>query len=172
MILLVIQTSAKDKQPLIEHALLKSVDSDKSTSTTSSPSTSSTTTTLAKKKRYIDDNLSDGLFDSDSDDVDDSGLNNNHILHTNVQETSATIHDNADSKDSFIDWFEFNLFSRFPYLEPVDTDDSKVFSDIKMTPSDLSNVRRRRRDVQIHDQFNQRRKRALSPYDFYETDSV
>ena len=41
-----------------------------------------------------------------------------------------------------------------------------------MTPSDLMNVRRRRRDVKLHEQFNQRRKRALSPYDFYDTDSV
>lgn len=60
----------------------------------------------------------------------------------------------------------------FFVLEPVDTDDSNVFSDITMTPSDLMNVRRRRRDVKFNDQSNQRRKRALTPYEFYETDSV
>jgi len=74
-----------------------------------------------------------------------------HILHAKIQETSAKIHDNAD--------------------KPVDTDDSKIFSDIKMTPYELRDVVRRRRDVKLNDESNRRRKRALSPYDFYDTDS-
>lgn len=124
---------------------------------------------MAKKKRYIDDNLLNGLYDSDSDEVEDSASNTNPILHAKIQETSATIHDNADSWDLF----SYSIGTHFHFvLEPVDTDESKVFSDIKMTPSDLMNVRRRRRDVKLHEQFNQRRKRALSPYDFYDTDSV
>ncbi len=54
----------------------------------------------------------------------------------------------------------------------MDTDNSKVFSDIKMTPNELTDVIRRRRDVKLNDESNRRRKRALSPYDFYDTDSV
>ena len=93
MIFLVVQTSPKDNRPLIEQALLTSVESDKSTST----STTTPQSTLAKKKRYIDDNLLNGLYDSDSDEVEDSASNTNPILHAKIQETSATIHDNADS---------------------------------------------------------------------------
>ena len=106
MILLVIQTSPKDNRPLIEQALLKSVDSDKSTSTTTTPQS-----TLAKKKRDIDDNLFAGLYDSASDEVEDSASNDNHILHAKIQETSATIHDNADSRDLFFpDRLELTFF--------------------------------------------------------------
>ncbi len=41
-----------------------------------------------------------------------------------------------------------------------------------MTPNELTNIVRRRRDVKLIDESNTRRKRALSPYDFYDTDSV
>lgn len=41
-----------------------------------------------------------------------------------------------------------------------------------MTPNQLTDVVRRRRDVKLIDESNRRRKRALSPYDFYNADSV
>ena len=41
-----------------------------------------------------------------------------------------------------------------------------------MTPNQLTDVLRRRRSVKLNDQSNRRRKRALSPYDFYDTNSV
>ncbi len=96
--------------------------------------------------------------------------NNHNRIHAKIQETSANIHDNADSK-YFQDYYS-NFFRIFLFLEPVDTDNSKIFSDIKMTPNELTDVIRRRRDVKLNDESNRRRKRALSPYDFYDTDSV
>lgn len=60
----------------------------------------------------------------------------------------------------------------FSPSEPVDTDDSRVYSDIQMTPLNLKNILRRRREIRLNDPSSQRRKRALSPYDFDETDSV
>ncbi len=70
--------------------------------------------------------------------------------------------------------FSFRLicFYYLSFLELVDTDDSKFFSDIQMTPDDLIDIVRRRRDAKLNVETNQRRKRALSPYDFYDTDSV
>lgn len=41
-----------------------------------------------------------------------------------------------------------------------------------MTPNELTNVVRQRRNVKLIDESNRRRKRALSPYNFYDTDSV
>ncbi len=41
-----------------------------------------------------------------------------------------------------------------------------------MNPDDLIDIVRRRRDAKLNVETNQRRKRALSPYDFYDTDSV
>ena len=64
------------------------------------------------------------------------------------------------------------MFLIILFLEPANTDDSKVFSDIKMAPNELTDILRRRREVKFNDQSSQRRKRALSPYDFYDTDSV
>ena len=97
----VVPPSPQDKKPLIEQALLKSVDSDKTTTTTTtgSPSASSSSpqATLEKKKRYIDENLLAELLDSDSDELENLALNNNHVLHMKTQEIPATIHDNADS---------------------------------------------------------------------------
>ncbi|CAF0824446.1 unnamed protein product [Adineta steineri] len=186
----IVQTppSINDKQ-VVKQQLLKSVVSVESSSSSSSSSTTSTTSpttsisesssSLAtqqekndnKKKRNINDDDQDqldGLLDSDSesDENDDTSiyqlsdvkLNNNnnnqikHILHTKIQETSATIHDNAD--------------------KPVDTDDSNIFSDVKMTPSELTEIVRRRRDIKLNTESNRRHKRALSPYDFYDTDPL
>jgi len=56
-------------------------------------------------------------------------------------------------------------------LELVDTDDSRIFSDIQMTPFNLQNIRQRRQ-IQLNEQSSQRHKRALSPYEFFDTDSV
>lgn len=77
-----------------------------STTTISSPTTTTTTTDKNdhKKKRYIDDDDQLDVFDnSESDEINSNKKfhkNNkiNHVLHTKVQETSAKIHDNADSK--------------------------------------------------------------------------
>jgi hypothetical protein len=41
-----------------------------------------------------------------------------------------------------------------------------------MASNELTDVIRRRRDVKLNDESNRRRKRALSPYDFYDSDSV
>ena len=57
-------------------------------------------------------------------------------------------------------------------LETGDADDSQVFSDLKMNPTELTDIVRRRRDVKSNDESSRRRKRALSPYDFYDADSV
>lgn len=137
----------------------KADDSDKPTSTTTISTTTSTTTQSSsttpekndnKKKRYIDDDQLDRFFDSESNELDYK--NKIHqTLHAKVQETSAKVHDNAD--------------------KPVNTDDSKIFSDIKMTPNELTNVVRKRRNVKLIDESNRRRKRALSPYNFYDTNS-
>lgn len=169
---LVKSSSTNNKQAVNQHRLKKSVDSEITSSIPGSNTQSSTGTVSQsslstpeilqekndnKKKRYIDDDQLDEYSDSESDEVDINQLpytefNNNHDrIHAKIQETSAKIHDNTD--------------------KPVDTDNSKVFSDIKMTPSELTNVIRRRRDVKLNDESIRRRKRALSPYDFYDTDS-
>jgi hypothetical protein len=41
-----------------------------------------------------------------------------------------------------------------------------------MNLNELTDIVRRRRDVKLNDESNRRRKRALSPFDFYNTDSV
>jgi hypothetical protein len=160
-IIVVIQSApvGQNKQSIKQY-LLKSVDSNKILSDPTSTTTTTTTPVSQssgeeKKKRYIDDDQLNGLFDDDSDETDVIQFPyvkpNDHILHAKIQETSAKIHNNAD--------------------KPVDTDDSKVFSDIKMTPNELTNIVRRRRNIKLNDETNRRRKRALSPYDFYDTDS-
>ena len=63
----------------------------------------------------------------------------------------------------------------FSYLEPLDTDDFDGFTEMKMKPSELTNLanqRRRRRHASSNDQANQRRKRALSSYELYDVDPV
>jgi hypothetical protein len=153
-------SSINNKQAANQH-LFKSDDSKStspSTTTSSTPtgSQSSLSTTeikQEKKKRYINDDQLNQFLDYINDEANidlspDVKSNNNndktdHILHAKIQETS----------------------------EPVDTDDSKVFSDIKMTPNELTNIVRRRRNIKLNDETNRRRKRALSPYDFYDTDS-
>jgi len=157
----IVQPSLVNTKQAVKHPFKfihsgKSSSSSTSTTPTSSSQSSSTTPQVTqekndnKKKRYIDDDQLDELFDSENDEVDSKYDNIDHTLHAKVQETSAKIHDNAD--------------------KPVDTDDSKVFSDIKMTPNELTDVRRRR-DIKLNEETNRRRKRALSPYDFYDTDS-
>jgi hypothetical protein len=149
-----VQSSSINNKPVVDRTFFKFIDSEE-TSTTAPTTTTSSQNTLVtpdKKKRYLEDDLLNEYFDSNSDEEEDIQLNNKHVLHTKIRETSEKIHDNED--------------------KPVDTDDSKVFSDIKMTPNELTNVIRRRRYVQLNDQLNQRRKRALSTYDFYDTDSL
>ncbi len=42
-----------------------------------------------------------------------------------------------------------------------------------MTPNELTAVVRRRRNIKLNDETHRRRrKRSLSPYEFYDTDSV
>jgi hypothetical protein len=141
-----VQSSSIDNKQAVDQSLLKSVHSKKHSSIVASLLSPSLLLTpqlniQEKKKRYIDDDLLDSYSDED----------NNHVLHTKIQEKSAKIHGNADKL--------------------VDTDDSTIFSESQMTPNQLSNVLRQRRHVKLNDQLNQRRKRALSPYDFYETNS-
>jgi hypothetical protein len=172
-----IESPSIHNKQAVNQPLSKSVDSKETLSISNSAKISSPTTASQnslsalqiaqeendnKKKLYINNDQLDGLLDSESDEIDFNQLpyvksnNNNHkidhILHAKIQETSAKIHDNTD--------------------KPVDTDDSKVFSDIKMTSNELTDVIRRRRDVKLNDESNRRRKRALSPYDFYDTDSL
>jgi hypothetical protein len=146
-----VQSSSINNKHVVDRTFFKYIDSKKTSSIATTTSTQSTLLTPDKKKRYLEDDLLNEYFNSNSDE-EDIRLNNKHVLHTKIQETSAKIHDNED--------------------KPVDTDDSKVFSDIKMTPNELTNVIRRRRYVKLNDQLNQRRKRALSTYDFYDTDSL
>ncbi|CAF1161203.1 unnamed protein product [Adineta ricciae] len=155
--------------------LQKSVDSvgsssDSTTSTTTiSSQTSSTESTLKqsknehKSKRNIFDNdpFDDISVNGDSEEDSEQPLKiksnirknqNGHVLYTNVDETSAQIHDNAD--------------------KPANIDDSNVFSDIKMTPNELTDIVRQRRDVKLSMESNRRRKRALSAFDLYDTDPL
>jgi hypothetical protein len=157
----IVQSSLVNNKQAVRHHPFKFIHSGKSLSSSVSTTSTGSQNPLPtpqitqekkdnKKKRYIDDDQLDELFDSENDEVDSKPDNIDHTLHAKVQETSAKIHDNAD--------------------KPIDTDDSKVFSDIKMTPNELTDVRRRR-DIKLNEETNRRRKRALSPYDFYDTDS-
>jgi hypothetical protein len=160
-ITIVVQSIPIEKDKQIIQKLLKSVDSVETSSTTTKTTTVSQSSLPTsrktsekkdqKKKRYIDDDQLDGLLDNESDEVELPYDQIVHTLHPKIQETSVKIHDNAD--------------------KPVDTDDSKVYSDMKMSPNELIDIVRRRRDVKLNDQSNRRRKRALLPYDFYDTDS-
>ncbi len=196
---IVIHTPYINNKQAVKQHLLKPVASVETPSTSTSITTSPTTTVSQsslspstitqetndkKKKRYIndDDSQFDGISNSGSNENDDSNsyelsnfkLNNNnkkidHVLHPKIQEVAAKIHDNTDSNIFIsIDFFLLFFFS----IELVDTDDSKVFSDIQMTPNELTDIVRRRRDAKLNVETNQRRKRALSPYDFYDTDPV
>lgn len=53
-------------------------------------------------------------------------------------------------------------------------DDKSLFSDLQMNPTELATIlhRRRRRNVKLMDPLNQRRKRSLSSYDLYSSESV
>lgn len=96
----------------------KADDSDKSTSTTTSSTTTTTQSSSTthekndnKKKRYIDDDQLDGFFDSESNELDYK--NKIHqTLHAKVQETSAKVHDNTDSKYLFNSSVDIFLLSR------------------------------------------------------------
>lgn len=149
------------KQAVNEH--LENIIQSETTSTPTSSSTSDSTTILSqtlsinniqeKKKRstfidQLDVPLNEENDYLNNDDIVDNS--NEHVLHANIKETSAQIHDNAD--------------------KPVDTDDSRVFSDIQMTPFNLKTIRQRRQ-IQLNEQSTQRHKRALSPYEFFDSDS-
>ena len=60
----------------------------------------------------------------------------------------------------------------FVFIGSLNTDNSKVFTDIKMNPTELIKVSRKRRNIISNDESNQRRKRSLSSYDIYNTDPV
>ncbi len=169
-ICIAVQSSSIDNQQAVDSEETSSTATTSSTTPISQNSLSTPELIQEKKKRYIDDDLLDGLFDSDSDEDNVLVDHNNHVLHTKIQETSAKIHDNADSKYIYLISIEMKFL--FVFVEPIDTDDSKVFSESQMTPNQLTNVIRQRRNVKLNDQSNRRRKRALSPYDFYDTDSV
>jgi hypothetical protein len=170
----IVQIPSVNHKEAVNQDHLKPSDKVKDSSNTTSTTTSVTTTVSQsslstpkvtdekkdnKKKRYIDDDdRFDGLLD---DEINEDGSYQlpyfkpddtaDHTLHAKIKEKSATIHDNAD--------------------KIVDTDDSKIFSEIQMNSNELTDIVRRRRDVKLNDESNRRRKRALSPYDFYNTDS-
>jgi hypothetical protein len=119
-IIVVIQSApvGQNKQSIKQY-LLKSADSNK---ILSGPASTTTTTTPVsqssgeeKKKLYIDDDQLNGLFDDDSDETDVIQFPyvkpNDHILHAKIQETSAKIHNNADSNYSFDS--DRNFYFRF-----------------------------------------------------------
>lgn len=141
-----IQTSSNENtKQAIKEALQKSIQSE--TTTTTTPSTSSSTPDSVNE---IQEKKKRSTFIDENDYLNDDDIADEHVLHANIKETSAQIHDNADKS--------------------VDTDDSRLYSDIQMTPFNLKNIRRRRQ-IQLNEQSTQRRKRALSPYEFFDTDS-
>lgn len=56
----------------------------------------------------------------------------------------------------------------FSFIDSVDTENSNVFTDFKMDPDELKTVARKRRFINLDPKPNQRRKRALTAYDFYD----
>jgi hypothetical protein len=100
-----VQSPSIDNNKVVDQPVLEPVDSEKSSTTsatTSTPTSEVPSEEQKKKKRYIEDDL---LDDSDSDEN-----NNNHVLHAKIQEISATIHDNADSKSIHFISIEMKLF--------------------------------------------------------------
>ena len=156
------------------------------TSTEASVSTSSLPTPATtsdkndrKQKRDIGDSDEERLYallnENSDENEDDDAESSEQTLHAQVKETIATAHDNADRTCWFRLFASITLANTRPISDAVDTDDSVVFSEGKMNPSELSTILRRRRDVKANDQSNRRRKRALSsydPYDLYDTDGV
>jgi hypothetical protein len=132
-----IESPSIHNKQAVNQPLSKSVDSKETSSISNSAKISSPTTASQnslsalqiaqeendnKKKLYINNDQLDGLLDSESDEIDFNQLhyvkfnNNNHkidhILHAKIQETSAKIHDNTDSKYSF-DYFSSLNFIYF-----------------------------------------------------------
>ncbi|CAF1116562.1 unnamed protein product [Adineta steineri] len=139
--------------PSSEKAPSESIDPLKSSTSTITPAKVHEINNI-KKKRYAEEyNQFDEFMDDDSDDDDDEDdIKIEHKLHAKIKETPAKIHDNAD--------------------KPVDTDDSKIFSDIQMNPNEFTNFARKRRNINLNSESIQRRKRALSPYDLYNIDPL
>ena len=98
------------------------------------------------------------------------------ILHAQVKESPAQIHRNADGtprialRKAFAKHGWMSMFS----LEPTDLNNAALFTDVKMNPNELIHLqeRRRRRQINRNDEFRQRRKRALSSFDFLDGDLV
>jgi hypothetical protein len=126
LILIVFKSSSiNNKQAVNTEETSSSISTTSTTSpTTTVPQSSSATPEImqeendVKKKRYIDDDQLDGFFDSESDELDINPLsyskfdNNHDRIHAKIQETSAKIHDNADSTYIFriIIRISFELF--------------------------------------------------------------
>lgn len=153
----------KEKQTILESAIgskSSSVKQSKDISSLNVPETIEATTSHdQKKKRDVEDGeifkvFSDDDSEEDSfdDNVEHSNGKNNPILHATIKEVAATAHDNAE--------------------HPVETDDSNVFSDISMNPTELSSIVRRRRSLRRDDQSNNRHKRSLTPYDLLDDDEI
>ncbi|CAF4379453.1 unnamed protein product, partial [Adineta steineri] len=117
--------------PSSEKAPSESIDPLKSSTSTITPAKVHEINNI-KKKRYAEEyNQFDEFMDDDSDDDDDEDdIKIEHKLHTKIKETPAKIHDNAD--------------------KPVDTDDSKIFSDIQMNPNEFTNFARKRRNINLN----------------------
>ncbi|CAF1341661.1 unnamed protein product [Adineta ricciae] len=92
---------------------------------------------------------------TDDDSSEERDIEIKHKLHPKMKETTEKIHDNVQ--------------------QPLDNDDFDGFTEMKMKPSELTNLadqRRRRRHVSSNDQANQRHKRALSSYELYDVDPL
>jgi len=172
---ILVASSTSDHKQSVNAEILKSSDTDKSSSVSPIGSTTTTTTTsnLAserndpKQKRDINEDQIDldeffnvdknedlypySTLNNDDDDDDDKN-EKEHILFTNVKERPAKYDETLDRLD-----------------------DTNLFSDLQMNPAELSTIlhqrRRRRRDVKLVDPLNQRRKRSLSSYDLYSSES-
>lgn len=163
-----IASSITDPKQSVHEDILTNIENDQSSSISTTTSTLATERNDVKQKREINADQSDldGIFNDDKsknfypyrtlnrngddDDDDDDDNENEHILYTDVKETPAK------------------------YDEMLDRlDDKNLFSDLQMNPTELATIlhRRRRRDVKLMDPLNQRRKRSLSSYDRYSSES-
>ncbi|UJR15396.1 hypothetical protein I4U23_002344 [Adineta vaga] len=139
----------KEVIPLTKQTSIKSIIDSKSATTSEKKHDNAET----KRKRNVEAIIPFDEF-TDDESSEEHDIEIKHKLHPKMKETPAQIHDNAE--------------------QPVATDDSKTFTEIKMNQNELANLsnQRRRRHVLFNDHSNQRHKRALSAYGLYDTDPL
>ncbi|CAF1217590.1 unnamed protein product [Rotaria sordida] len=142
---------------LSKRAVQESIDetepSTTSTSSTTTISSQSSNTPIIqhkindiKKKRniYNYDQFDDNLVDDDND--------FENILYPKIKENPIEIYDKTDKS--------------------VNTDNTNVFTDTIMDPTEFTNLARKRRNIKLNPGSKQRQKRALSLYNFYNNDPL